>query len=92
LLNCRFSVKDSFVLPPRNGSEGLEIALIFIQGAKSPVLGYKPMLQAIQAASSNRLWVGVPQHLLDIAEIDFARKVEEMLQRMSKAPFRIQKG
>ena len=73
------------MLPPRNGSEGLEIALIFIQGAKSPVLGYKPMLQAIQAASSNRLWVGVPQHLLDIAEIDFARKVEEMLQRMSKA-------
>lgn len=79
-------------MPPRNGSEGLEIALIFIQGAKSPVLGYKPMLQAIQAASSHRLWVGVPQHLLDIAEIDFARKVEEMLQRMSKAQFWNQKG
>lgn len=84
LFSC-IAADDSFVLPPRNGSEGLEIALIFIQGAKSPVLGYKPMLQAIQAASSNRLWVGVPQHLLDIAEIDFAGKVEEMLQRMSKA-------
>lgn len=87
LFSC-IAADDSFILPPRNGSGspgGPEIALIFNQGAKSPVLGYKPMLQAIQVASTYRLWVGVPQHLLDIADLDFAPKMEEILQRMSKA-------
>lgn len=80
------TAEDSFFLPPRNDTKGLEIGLILIQGARSPVQGYKPMLEAIQAASSDRLWVGAPQHPLDIAEIAFGRKVDEMLQTMTKAP------
>eukprot|EP00438_Fugacium_kawagutii_P024806 Skav217142 [mRNA] locus=scaffold1539:294778:295604:- [translate_table: standard] len=84
LISC-IVADDSFFLPPRNGTTGLEIALIMIQGARSPVEGYKPMLEAIQAASSDRLWVGAPQHLLDLAEFDFGTKVDEMLQTMTKA-------
>ncbi len=71
-------------MPPRNGTKGLELAIIFIQGASSPVAGYKPMLESIQAASTDRLWVAAPQHLLDIAEFDFARKVDEILETMKK--------
>ncbi|CAK9107012.1 Uncharacterized protein SCF082_LOCUS49830 [Durusdinium trenchii] len=76
---------DSFFLPPRNGTKGRDIALILIQGAKSPVLGYKPVLEAIQKASEDRIWAGAPQHLLDIAEIQFAQKVDDMLKRMTEA-------
>lgn len=45
--------KDSFFLPPRNGTKGRDIALILIQGAKSPVLGYKPVAwDALEAIHS----------------------------------------
>ena len=76
---------DGFFLPPKGQKEGAELALIFIQGASSPVEGYRPLLEAIQEASAQRIWVGVPQHLLDIAEIQFQEKLEEMLDRMVKA-------
>lgn len=76
---------EGLLLPPRPHAKGSELALIFIQGASAPVEGYRPLLEAIQAASERRIWVGVPQHLLDIAEIQFARKLEEMLERMRKA-------
>lgn len=72
-------------MPPRNGTKGVELAIIFIQGAFSPVAGYKPMLESIQAASTNRLWVAAPQHLLNIAEFEFDRKIDEILGTMKKA-------
>ena len=84
LISC-ICADDSFFLPPRNGTKGLELAIIFIQGAFSPVAGYKPMLESIQAASTNRLWVAAPQHLLNIAEFEFDRKLNEILETMKKA-------
>mmetsp|Transcript_16422 Transcript_16422/g.30967 ORF Transcript_16422/g.30967 Transcript_16422/m.30967 type:complete len:559 (+) Transcript_16422:38-1714(+) len=76
---------DSFFLPPLEGKQGPEIALIMIQGASSPVVGYKPVAEAIQKASPQKVWVGVPQHLLDLAEFQFAGKVEDMLKKMEAA-------
>ena len=43
------------------------------------------MLESIQAASTNRLWVAAPQHLLNIAEFEFDRKLNEILETMKKA-------
>jgi len=82
LLAC---ADDSYYLPPLEGKQGPEVALILIQGASSPVAGYKPVGLAIQQASSFKVWVGVPQHLFDIAEFQFAGKVDAMLTEMEKA-------
>lgn len=43
------------------------------------------VLEALQKASEDRIWAGAPQHLLDIAEIQFAQKVDDMLKRMTEA-------
>lgn len=59
--------------------------MILVQGASSPVAGYKPVGLAIQQASSFKVWVGVPQHLFDIAEFQFDSKVDSMLKEMEKA-------
>ena len=76
---------DSFFLPPLEGKQGPELALILVQGASSPVTGYKPVGEAIQKASPFKVWVGVPQHLFDLAEFQFEAKVNDMLKQMENA-------
>ncbi|CAE7262400.1 unnamed protein product [Symbiodinium pilosum] len=75
----------SLFLPPLEGKQGPEIALISVQGASSPVEGYKPAAEAIQKASPFKVWVGIPQYLFDLPELQFAAKVDDILQQMEKA-------
>ena len=77
--------EESFFLPPLEGKQGPEVALILVQGASSPVEGYKPVGEAIQKSSPFKVWVGVPHFLLDLPEIRFDAPVDDILKKMEKA-------
>ncbi len=56
------------------------------QGASCPPLGYKPIAEAIQRASSFAVWVGVPEYVADTPEpVQFGAKLEAVLKQMTAA-------
>lgn len=75
---------DTFFLPPKKA--GVEVALAIIQGASSPPEGYRPIAEAIQAASPFALWVGVPEFIADTPEpVQFGAKLQSVLGQMRAA-------
>ena len=65
---------------------GPPLALVIIQGASSPSLGYKPVAAAIQNASSLPVWIAIPEFILDTPEpLQYASKLQEALQSLERA-------
>lgn len=81
---------DSFFLKaPPNKSPGPTIALVLIQGASSPPSGYRPIAEALQAASPLPVWVGVPQFLIDTpSPVQFGSKLRQTIKIMEAAGMR----
>lgn len=68
-LFCWATADSTFFLKPLEGkADGPELALVLIQGASCPVVGYRPLAEALQKASPYKLWVGVPEFLLNTPE------------------------
>lgn len=56
---------------PKEGTTGQDIALVFFQGASSPVAGYGPVAEQIQKTAAEnglRAFVGIPSFLFDAPE------------------------
>lgn len=51
--------EEPIILPPISSKEGAELALLLVPGAYINAAAYQPLGEAIQAASSLRLWVGL---------------------------------
>lgn len=76
----------SFFVPPAAGKSGPDMAVMLIQGASCAPEAYKPFIAALQAASSAKLWVGVPEFIADTPEpVQFGSKVNEIFGNMQKA-------
>jgi hypothetical protein len=75
---------NSFLAPTKTA--GKVAALIWIQGADTPASAYKPLLQAIQAASDLQLWIGMPSFLGNTPEpARLPANIDDTLALMSKA-------
>eukprot|EP00931_Biecheleriopsis_adriatica_P066218 TRINITY_DN40617_c0_g1_i1.p1 TRINITY_DN40617_c0_g1~~TRINITY_DN40617_c0_g1_i1.p1 ORF type:complete len:568 (-),score=118.73 TRINITY_DN40617_c0_g1_i1:93-1796(-) len=86
LLACAAADSSFFLAPLEEKVSGPELALVLIQGATCPVGGYRPLAEAIQKASPYKLWVGVPQFLLDTPEpAQYGFAFDGIMSTMKKA-------
>lgn len=77
---------DTFFLKPLGDKTGPELALVLIEGATCPVAGYKPLVEAIQKASLYKLWVGVPQFVLNTPEpAEYGLAFDGIMNKMKAA-------
>ena len=76
------SASSDIILKPIK-QETITAALIFIHGAELPPERYVPLLQQIQATSSNSLWIAIPSFLGDIpVEESRPKVIDEMLEKL----------
>lgn len=77
------SADDTFIFEPPSGKTGPAVALLLVQGASSPINGYKPVAKALQAAAPMPLWVGAPQFVADTPEpVQFDSKLKSVYKAM----------
>lgn len=86
LAACMAAGDNTYVMQPLDGKTGPEVAVVLIQGASCDPASYKPFAQAIQQASDDKVWIGVPEFIEDTPEpVQFGGKVKDVLSSMTKA-------
>ena len=79
------SVGDDVILKPLKQGRP-QVGMVFIQGAQIKPEQYIPLATAIQNASNNSLWVGIPDFTFDIPEpIEISEKVERVIKSLQMA-------
>jgi hypothetical protein len=71
LLAALFSTSQAISFAPKAGTTGTDVAIVFFQGASSPVQGYAPVAEQIQKVAAEnglRAFVSIPAFLLDTPE------------------------
>ena len=83
----------TFFLKPLEGkTDGPELALVLIQGATCPTEGYRGLAEALQKASPYKLWVGVPEFVLNTPEpAEYGFAFDGIIKRMKEAGMKADK-
>jgi hypothetical protein len=89
-LSCVAS-SDPIILTPAASTTGTEMAIVWIHGASCDSEAYTTIAQATQAEGAKnglRIWVGIPEFILDVPEpILIDKYFDEALEGIKAAGF-----